>query len=83
MNSDEIDCFLGARVKDFDGVFSIDNLPDNPHILVCNTDTSDKPGRHWVPIYIDDGRGEVFDSFGHRPNIDFQRYMNRHCVVEL
>jgi len=21
-----------------------------------------------------------FDSFGHRPNADFERYMNRHCV---
>jgi len=25
-------------VRDFDGVFSIDNLPDDPHLLVCNTD---------------------------------------------
>jgi len=76
MNSDEIDRFLRARVR----VFSVDNLPDNRHLLVCNTDHSGKPGRHWVAIYIEDGRGEVFDSFGHRPNIDFERYMNRHCV---
>jgi len=38
MNLDEIDCFLRARVRDFDGVFSIDNLPDDPRLLVCNTD---------------------------------------------
>jgi len=81
MTSDEIDRFLRARVRDFDGVFSIDNLPDDPHLLVCNTDPSDKPGRHWVAIYIEDGRGEFYDSFGRRPNIDFERsYMNRHCV---
>jgi len=61
-------------------MFSIDNLPDDPHLLVCNTDPYYKPGRHWIAIYIEDGQGEFFDSFGHRPNIDFERYMNRHCV---
>jgi len=80
MNSDEIDRFLRARVRDFDGVFSIDTLPDDPRLLVCNTDPSNKPGRHWIAIYIRDGRGEFLDSFGRRPNIDFERYMNRHCV---
>jgi len=58
----------------------IDNLPDNPYLLVCNTDPSYKPGRPWIAIYIEDGRGEFFDSFGHRPNIDFERYMDRHYV---
>jgi len=57
MNSDEIDRFLRTRLRDFDGVFSIDHLPDNPRLLVCNTDPSDKPGRHWIAIYVgDDGR---------------------------
>ena len=37
MNSDEIDRFLRVRLRDFDGVFSIDRLPDHPHLLVCNT----------------------------------------------
>ena len=46
MNSEEIDRFLKARLKDFDGVFSIDTLPDDPRLLVCNTDPSDNPGRH-------------------------------------
>jgi len=80
MNSDETDRFMRGRVRDFDGVFSIDNLPDNPRLLVCNTDPSNKPGRHWIVIYIHDGRGEFFDSFGRRINIDFERCMNRHCV---
>jgi len=43
-------------------------------------DPSCKPGRHWIATYIEDGRGEFFDLFGHRPNIDFEGYMNRHCV---
>jgi len=80
MNLDEIDRFLGACVREFDRVFSIDNLPDDPHLLVCNMDPSDKPGHHWVAIYIEDVRGEFFNSFGRQPNIDFKRYMNRHCV---
>jgi len=80
MNSDEIDRFLRARVRDFDGVFSIDTLPGDPRLLVCNTHPFNKPGRHWIAIYIRDGRGEFFDSFGRRPNIDFERYTNRHCM---
>jgi len=79
MNSDEIDRFLRRRLRVFDGVFSVDNLPEDPHLLVCNTDPSDKPGRHWIAIYIENGRGNFFD-FGRRPNVDFERYVNRHCV---
>jgi len=79
MNTDEIERLLSRRIKDFDGVFSIDTLPLNPRLLVCNTDPSDKPGRHWVCICIEDGRGEYFDSFGRRPNDAFERYLNRHC----
>jgi len=52
MNSDEIERFLGRRLVDFDGVFSIDTLPDRPRLLVCNTDPSDKPGRHWVANWL-------------------------------
>jgi len=41
MNSNEIERFLSARVRDFDGVFSVDTLPEDPHLLVCNMDPSD------------------------------------------
>ena len=68
MNAEEIERFLRRRrVSHFDGVFSIDTLPDRPRMLVCNTDTSDGPDRHWVCISIERGRGEFFDSFGRRP----------------
>ena len=80
MNSDEIDRFLRHRLRDFDGVFSVDNMPEDPRLLVCNTDPCNKSGRHWIAIYIADGRGDFFDSFGRRPNAAFERYMNRHCV---
>ena len=65
--------------RDFDGVFSVDTLPDRPRLLVCNTDPSYRPGRHWVAIRAKDGRGEYFDSFVRRPGVEFERYMNRHC----
>ena len=51
---------------------------DKPHLLVCNTDPSDKPGQHWVCIHVEDGHGEYFDSFGRRPTTLFERYLNRH-----
>ena len=67
-------------MTDFDGVFSIDTLPDTPHLLVCNTDPAHESGRHWIAIAVEDGRGEFFDSFGRRPNAVFKRYLNRHCL---
>lgn len=66
----------------FQGVFSVDTLPSNPRLLVCNTDPSHKPGSHWIAIYVDkNGRGEYFDSFGRRPDGAIKDYMNRHCNV--
>jgi len=81
MNSEETERFLGRRVADFNGVFSIDTLHNGPRLLVCNTDPSDNPGRHWVAIYADDDgdRGEFFASFGRRINDVFERCLNRHC----
>jgi hypothetical protein len=64
----------------FQGVFSIDTLPPDPRLLLCNTDPSNKPGKHWIAINVDSlGRGEFFDSFGQKPSRAFENYMNRHC----
>jgi len=78
MNTEEIDHVL-RRAKDFDGVFSADNLPENPCLLVVNTDPASQPGRHWVCMSMKDGYGEYFDSFGRPPTANFERYLNRHC----
>ena len=80
MNTQQIERFLRQRLPDFNGVFSIDTLPEHPRLLVCNTDPSNEPGRHWVAICVRDGRGEFFDSFGRAPNAIFERYLNRHCL---
>ena len=79
MNTEEIDRILCYRVRDLDGIFSVDTLLEKPRLLVCNTDASDKPGRHWICMHFESGRGEYFDSFGRRPTANFERYLNRHC----
>ena len=83
MNTREIEKFLTAdRIcqRIFQGVFSMDTLPCNPRLLICNTDPSTKAGEHWIAIYVDEyGRGEYFDSFGRPPNEHFASYMNKHC----
>jgi len=53
MNSDDIDRFLWRRLRHFDAVFSVDNLPEDSRLLVCNTAPADKPGRHGIAICVD------------------------------
>ena len=84
MNSTKINELLSKRIgHQFLGVFSIDRLPARlpprrPLLLVCNTDTHDKPGEHWVALYID-RHGEFFDSFGQPPHQIFKRYLEKYC----
>jgi len=35
--------------------------------------------RHWMCIHVANGYEEYFDSFGCRPNVVFEHYLNRHC----
>jgi hypothetical protein len=56
----------------FGGVFACDRLPTDipqkPYAVVANTDTSGKPGTHWVCYFLDeDGKLEYFDSYGLPP----------------
>ena len=83
MNTLQIEKLLNADSicnQIFQGVYSSDTLPSYPRLLISNTDPSNKPGRHWIAIYVDEnGRGEYFDSFGRPPDKHFELYMNRHC----
>ncbi len=83
MNTVEINTFIQRDERChamFQGVFSIDTLPDIPRLLVCNTDPSHRPGRHWIAIHVSyDGCGEFFDSFELPPHPIFEHYMNIHC----
>ena len=82
MNSEDIERAVRRRVRRFDGVYAADRLPNDPCLLVCNTDPSHKLGEHWVAIYVDEeGRyGEYFDSFGRPPPVTFRRYLDKHCM---
>jgi hypothetical protein len=80
MDTEHIERLL-ATVNNFQGVFSSDTLPDNPRLLVCNTDPASEPGVHWIAISVkNNGCGEYFDSFGRRPNEHFKRYMDANCT---
>ena len=48
MKSEDIERAVRRRVRRFDGVFAADRLPNDPCLLVCNTDPSHNPGEHWV-----------------------------------
>ena len=79
MDTEQIYEILKNQLQ-FQGVFSANNLPARPGILICNTDPSHKPGTHWIVICVtEEGYGEYFDSFGRKPNKHFERYMNENC----
>ena len=51
----------------FDGVYSSDTLKDvkeKPELIICNTDPSDKPGKHWVLFFFDGDEVDFYDSLG-------------------
>ena len=85
MNADAINNVLRARCRGFLGVFAADRLPSRlpptrPILLVANIDAHDKPGQHWVALYIGrDSRGEYFDSLAQKPIDRFKRYLDRFC----
>jgi hypothetical protein len=70
----------------FHGVFPSDMIPPvekYPVAMVCNTDPHDKPGQHWIAMYIsDDGIGEYFDSYGQPPFIgNFIEFLNNETTA--
>ena len=80
MKNFEIERILTANCRAFGGVYSRDTLPKSVRgLIVCNTDPHDKPGEHWVAMYIDEQCGEFFDSFGRPPTKVFKNFLNKHC----
>jgi len=84
MNGSDIKTILSKRIRStFLGVFAIDRLPlklpsRRPLLLVCNTDKHDRPGKHWIVLYINHV-GEYFDSLGQEIPRTFELYLNRNC----
>ena len=75
---------LLKNTKNFVGTFACDVLPKKfkkPALFIANTDPSNKPGEHWVGLYINtDGSGEYFDSFGLPPlNAKIIKFLVNNC----
>jgi hypothetical protein len=73
--------------KRFIGAYPRDMIPHNikerPAGIIVNTDTSEKPGEHWIAIIIEkNGSGEYFDSYGLPPlHDDLHLYLNKMCPL--
>lgn len=86
---------------EFLGVFPRNSLPILPrrelktnywdsrsYFFICNTDTENLPGRHWVAVWVGPGPiggsagarvGEYFDPLGLLPLPEFSRWLTRVC----
>ena len=58
----------------FLGIFASDQIPvlcltKYPICFIVNIDISSLKGSHWIAIYIDNSRVEIFDSLGFNPNL--------------
>jgi hypothetical protein len=72
----QFDCFIGAFARD-----QLPEIHSTPCGLILNTDPINKPGEHWVAIYINkSGFGEYFDSYGFPPlHKDIIIFLNKFC----
>lgn len=63
--------FFGNLRYKYLGSYPADLIPElipNNTFLICNTDTSKRPGTHWVMIANKEGRLFFGDSLGNSPN---------------
>jgi hypothetical protein len=70
------------RMDWFQGVYSMDTLPDTIEkrntLFITNTDSSNLPGTHWIAVVIRDGRGYCFDPLGYPPPTWLGKWMSTH-----
>ncbi len=67
------------------GVYPLDKIPKPngvPECIIVNLDQHNKPGSHWIAIFIDpDGIGEYFDSYGRMPRkTQLKTYLRKNCT---
>ena len=51
----------------FDWIFAADALTkinEKPELIICNTDPSNLPGKHWLLFFFYDNTVDYFDSLG-------------------
>lgn len=68
LESDQHTNLLNPAVKAFNHF--LEEPLNCPSMTIVNLDTSDKPGSHWVAIFVPmNGKTEYFDSYGNKPNV--------------
>ena len=64
-------------------VYAANRLPMYTHVptyIICNLDTDNKPGTHWIALHIDaNGSGQYFDSYGRAPTRYHLEFLKRNC----
>jgi hypothetical protein len=88
MNTLEIDHVLKTHPSTrnvFKGVYASNKLPRRLNVnsaLIGNTEPDDRPGTHWVTLYIDaNSRGEYYDPTGRPPLLRaYVNCINKHCT---
>ena len=84
MNTVQLTCLARScptTKKYFRGVYASDTLPhladsSNSSTYICNLDSSDKPGSHWVSFYVPREHSkpvEYFDPYGLDAPTDFEQ----------
>ena len=88
MNTNEISEYLNRYLicrKICYGAYpanKIRTLGSLPALIVCNTDTNNRPGEHWMKIYVDEKyREEYFDSMGRFSTKWFKTFLEVNCTV--
>ena len=88
MNTLEIDHVLKTHPSTsnvFKGVYARNRLHRRlsvPSASIGNKDPDDRPGTHWVALYIDaNSRGEYYDPTGRPPFLRaYVNFMNKYCT---
>jgi hypothetical protein len=69
-----------TTMRCFRGVYAIDTLSHNQttcSTYICNLDTHDKPGSHWIALYVPSKASkpiEYFDSYGFEARLDLKTF---------
>jgi hypothetical protein len=72
-----------TTMRYFRGVYASDTLPHRAianSTYICNLDTSDEPGSHWISFYVPSDRSrsvEYFDPYGLPPPTYFNSFLSR------
>ena len=87
MNTNEISEYLHTDSicrKMFYGVYPANKIPklrSLPALIVCNTDSSCRPGKQWIVLYADENyRIQYFDSMGTFPTKFFKVFLDVNCI---